>query len=89
MEDKFKKLGESYTEGVKNEETWSGIPIKTVYTPKDVEGLDYDTHIGDPGEYPFTRGIHPEMFKGRFWTKRELCGYGTPTDTNKRHYPAA
>jgi len=84
MEDKFKKLAESYTEGVKSEETWSRIPIKTVYTPKDAEGLDYDTHIGDPGEYPFTRGIHQEMFKGRFWTKRELCGYGTPTDTNKR-----
>ena len=84
MEDKFKKLTESYAEGVKREETWSRIPIKTVYTPKDVEDLDYDTSIGDPGEYPFTRGIHPEMFKGRFWTRRELCGYGTPTDTNKR-----
>ena len=84
MEDKFKKLTESYAEGAKSEETWSRIPIKTVYTPKDIEDLDYDTSIGDPGEYPFTRGIHPEMFKGRFWTRRELCGYGTPTDTNKR-----
>ncbi len=84
MEDKFKKLTESYAEGVKSEETWSRIPIKTVYTPKDIEDLDYDTSIGDPGEYPYTRGIHPEMFKGRFWTRRELCGYGTPTDTNKR-----
>ena len=84
MEDKFKKLTESYAEGVKSEETWSRIPIKTVYTPKDIEDLDYDTSIGDPGEYPFTRGIHPKMFKGRFWTRRELCGYGTPTDTNKR-----
>ena len=84
MEDKFKKLTESYAEGAKSEETWSRIPIKTVYTPKDVEDLDYDTSIGDPGEYPYTRGIHPEMFKGRFWTRRELCGYGTPTDTNKR-----
>ncbi len=84
MEDKFKKLAESYAEGVKSEETWSRIPIKTVYTPKDVEDLDYDTKIGDPGEYPYTRGIHPEMFKGRFWTRRELCGFGTPTDTNKR-----
>ena len=84
MEDKFKKLTESYAEGVKSEETWSRIPIKTVYTPKDIEDLDYDTSIGDPGEYPYTRGIHPEMFKGRFWTRRELCGYGTPTDTNQR-----
>jgi len=84
MEDKFKKLTESYAEGAKRAETWSRIPIKTVYTPKDIEDLDYDTSIGDPGEYPYTRGIHPEMFKGRFWTRRELCGYGTPTDTNKR-----
>jgi len=84
MEDKFKKLTESYAEGAKSAETWSRIPIKTVYTPKDIEDLDYDTSIGDPGEYPYTRGIHPEMFKGRFWTRRELCGYGTPTDTNKR-----
>ena len=84
MEDRFKRLTESYTEGVKSEETWSGIPIKTVYTPKDVAGLDYDRNIGNPGEYPYTRGIHPEMFKGRFWTRRELCGYGTPTDTNER-----
>jgi methylmalonyl-CoA mutase N-terminal domain/subunit len=84
MEDSFKKLAESYTEGAKSEETWSRIPIKTVYTPEDVDGLDYDKHIGDPGDYPFTRGIHKEMFKGRYWTKRELCGYGTPTDTNKR-----
>ena len=84
MEDRFKKVTESYAEGVKSEKTWSRIPIKTVYTPKDTEGLDYSTRVGDPGEYPFTRGIHPEMFKGRFWTRRELCGYGTPKDTNER-----
>jgi len=84
MADTFKKLAESYAEGVKSEETWSRIPIKTVYTPEDVQGLDYASTIGDPGAYPFTRGIHPEMFKGRFWTRRELCGYGTPADTNKR-----
>ncbi|MFC1859521.1 methylmalonyl-CoA mutase [Thermodesulfobacteriota bacterium] len=84
MEDRFKKLAESYAEGVKSDQTGSGIPIKTVYTPEDVDGFDYDKDLGDPGDYPFTRGIHKEMFKGRYWTKRELCGYGTPTDTNKR-----
>jgi len=84
MTDDFKKLAESYAEGVKREETWSKIPLKTVYTPEDTENLNYDKDIGNPGEYPYTRGIHPQMFKGRFWTRRELCGYGTPQDTNER-----
>lgn len=84
MDDSFKKVRESYAEGVKTDRTWSGIPIKTVYTPEDTRDLDYPSAIGDPGEYPYTRGIHPEMFKGRFWTRRELCGYGTPSDTNER-----
>jgi len=84
MEDQFKKLTESYSESVKRQETWSRTPIKTLYTPKDTVDIDYDKEIGDPGKYPFTRGIHPEMYKGRFWTRRELCGYGTPVDTNER-----
>jgi len=84
MEDRFKKLAESYREGVRSSETWSRIPIKGVYTPADVPSDHYAEQLGDPGQYPYTRGIHPEMFKGRFWTRRELCGYGTPTDTNER-----
>ena len=46
--------------------------------------MAYEKEIADPGTYPFTRGIHPNMFQGRLWTKREVCGYGTPEDTNKR-----
>ncbi len=84
MEDKFKKLTESYAEGVKRQETWSRTPIKSLYTPEDTSDIDYSKEIGNPGDYPFTRGIHPEMYKGRFWTRRELCGYGTPADTNDR-----
>lgn len=64
--------------------TESGIPIKTVYTPLDVEDQNYFSKIGMPGQYPFTRGIHFNMYRGRVWTMREFSGYGTPEDTNRR-----
>ncbi|MFA4910006.1 MAG: methylmalonyl-CoA mutase family protein [Desulfobacteria bacterium] len=84
MEDKFEKLEKAYYEGAKRLKTWSGFPVKEVYTPDDLSGIDYSKDIGNPGDYPYTRGIHSNMFRGRVWTKRELCGFGTPADTNKR-----
>ncbi len=84
MEDKFEKLEKAYYEGAKRLKTWSGFSVKEVYTPEDVNGIDYSKDIADPGDYPYTRGIHANMFRGRVWTKRELCGFGTPADTNKR-----
>ena len=63
--------------------TRSGIPVKTVYTPLDWNG-DYMEKLGLPGEYPFTRGIHPEMYRKRKWTIREFSGYGDAIETNKR-----
>ena len=62
----------------------SGIPIKDVYTPEDIKHLDYAKDISNPGEYPFVRGIHKNMYRGRVYTKRMLMGFGTPSDTNKR-----
>ncbi len=84
MEDKFEKLAKAYKEGTSRLKTWSGFEVKEVYKPSDMEGINYGRDIGAPGEYPFTRGIHADMFRGRIWTKREVCGYGTPEDVNSR-----
>ena len=62
----------------------AGIPVKPVYGPEDIRGLDYPRDLGDPGEYPFTRGIHPEMYRARVWTMRQYVGFGTPVETNAR-----
>ena len=63
--------------------TMSGISIKPLYTPDDVEG-SYDEKLGYPGEYPYTRGIHPNMYRGRLWTIRQFAGYGDAEETNRR-----
>ncbi|CAA9383915.1 MAG: Methylmalonyl-CoA mutase, partial [uncultured Rubrobacteraceae bacterium] len=63
--------------------TMSGVPIKPLYTPDDVEG-DYDEKLGYPGEYPYTRGVYPNMYRGRLWTVRQFAGFGDPEETNKR-----
>lgn len=64
----------------------SGIRVKPVYTPKDLEeiGFDYTKDLGDPGEYPFTRSLHPQGYRSRAWTTRQYTGFGTPEETNKR-----
>jgi len=64
--------------------TESGIPVKRLYTPLDLEGSDYVEDLGFPGAYPFTRGVYPTMFRGRLWTMRQYAGFGTAEDTNKR-----
>ena len=61
----------------------AGIPVKPVYGPEEVAG-DTERQIGRPGEYPFTRGIHPEMYRDRLWTMRQYVGFGTPAETNAR-----
>lgn len=64
--------------------TPSGIVLERLYTPEDVKGIDYERDIGYPGEYPFTRGIQPTMYRGRLWTMRQYAGFGTAEETNKR-----
>ena len=64
--------------------TPSGIPLERLYTPEDIEGMEYEREIGYPGELPFTRGVQPTMFRGRFWTMRQYAGFGTAEETNKR-----
>jgi len=66
-------------------ESTSGIEFKRIFTPLDVEDIDYVNDIGFPGGYPFTRGVQPTMYRGRFWTMRQYAGFGTAEDTNKRY----
>jgi len=67
--------------------TLSGVPVERLYTPSDFSDFDYARKLGDPGEYPFTRGIHRTMYRGRVWTMRQFSGFGSPEDTNQRlHY---
>src|SRR6187431_310510 len=61
----------------------SGLPIKTVYRPGD---LDYERDLNDPGLFPFTRGVQPTMYRGRLWTMRQYAGFGTAAETNKRFH---
>jgi methylmalonyl-CoA mutase, N-terminal domain len=63
--------------------TESGIEVKPVYRPEDVQG-SYDEKLGDPGEYPYTRGVYPSMYRGRPWTMRQYAGFGTARETNAR-----
>lgn len=63
----------------------SGRPIKALYTPLDLKDFDYGRDLGFPGQYPFTRGIHPTMYRGRLWTMRQFSGFGTAEDTNRRY----
>jgi methylmalonyl-CoA mutase N-terminal domain/subunit len=62
--------------------TLSGEPIRPLYTPEDVGG--FEERIGFPGEYPFTRGVYPSMYRGRLWTMRQFAGFGTAEETNER-----
>jgi methylmalonyl-CoA mutase N-terminal domain/subunit len=64
----------------------SGNTINTLYTPLDVADTDYRRDLGFPGEYPFTRGIHANMYRGRRWTMRQFAGFGTAEETNKRYH---
>src|SRR5262245_40125446 len=66
-------------------ETMAGLPVERLYTPADLpEGWSYQERLGHPGEYPFTRGVYPTMYRGRLWTMRMFAGFGRPEDTNRR-----
>lgn len=65
--------------------TTSHIPIKLLYTPIDSEAIDYEQNIGEPGNFPFTRGIQETMYRGRLWTMRQYAGFGDAEESNKRY----
>jgi len=64
----------------------SGESVKEMYTPLDIEDLDYNRDLSFPGEYPYTRGIRKDMYRGRLWTMRQFSGMGTPRQTNERYH---
>jgi len=64
--------------------TPGGVPVERLYSPKSCE-MDYDADLGSPGEFPFTRGVHPTMYRGRVWTMRQYAGFGTAAETNRRY----
>ena len=70
---------------MKDEKTSSGIPVDVVYGPDSVAWRDFDTEIGSPGEFPYTRGIQPTMYRGRLWTMRQYAGMGDAEESNKRY----
>ena len=65
--------------------TVSGRPVEALYSAPDVAEVDYDRDLGDPGRFPYTRGIHPAGYGGKLWTMRQFAGYGTPEETNARY----
>lgn len=65
--------------------TGSGSQVKQTYTPLDIAEIDYNTEIGYPGQYPFTRGVQPNMYRGRFWTMRQYAGFSTAEESNARY----
>jgi methylmalonyl-CoA mutase N-terminal domain/subunit len=83
-ENTYNKFTSKIPERKKDFNSASFHPVKPLYTPLDTTG-DYDTKIGYPGEYPFTRGIQPTMYRGRFWTMRQYAGFGTARESNERY----
>ncbi|MEW5725988.1 MAG: methylmalonyl-CoA mutase family protein, partial [Thermodesulfobacteriota bacterium] len=66
-------------------ETISGLPLKRLYTPEDLAGLDYERDLGFPGRFPYTRGVQPTMYRGRFWTMRQYAGFASARESNRRY----
>jgi methylmalonyl-CoA mutase, N-terminal domain len=83
---KLDKIFSSKPERLERFSTVSDREINRIYTPEDVRDSDFANDIGFPGEYPFTRGVQPSMYRGRFWTMRMFAGLGSAKDTNKRFH---
>ena len=66
--------------------TQSGLPIDPVYGPASRDGWDPAVELGEPGEFPFTRGVYPSMYTGRPWTMRQYAGFGTAAESNERYH---
>lgn len=79
-----RKIEQAYREVTTDNNTVSGIPVKEVYNPEDIAETNYHEDIGQPGEYPFTRGHHPLMYRGKLWNIREISGLSTPRKFNER-----
>jgi methylmalonyl-CoA mutase N-terminal domain/subunit len=71
---------------IRSPKSTSGFDFHAVYSPSDIEGRKFEAEIGWPGEYPYTRGVYPTMFLGKFWTMRQYAGFGDAEDTNRRYH---
>lgn len=83
-ENAYAKTAERFGERKDTSFRTSSTDVDPLYTPADVADIEYDRDLGYPGEYPFTRGIQPTMYRGRLWSIRQYAGYGTPDETNQR-----
>ncbi len=81
----LKKVLDRFPERRRDFKTLSDLPVERVYTPVDTADLDHEKDLGMPGEYPYTRGIQPTMYRGRLWTMRQYAGFGTAEESNKRY----
>src|SRR5246127_4209419 len=68
-----------------DQQTSSKIPVRPLYTPEDLSGNDLEERVGYPGQYPYTRGIQPTMYRGRLWTMRQYAGMGDAEESNRRY----
>ena len=82
--ERWRKKADAAPQRKTSYQTPSQIPVEPVYTPADLEQVDYVNDIGYPGEYPYLRGVHPSGYRGRRWTMRMFAGYGLPEETNAR-----
>ncbi len=69
-----------------DQQTESGLPLQTVYGPQDLSGFDPERALGEPGSFPYTRGVYPSMYTGRPWTMRQYAGFGTAKESNARYH---
>ena len=84
-ENKVEKSLDRFPERRKNFVTGSNVSVKRLYSPATIEDFDYDRDLGYPGQYPFTRGVQPTMYRGKFWTMRQYAGFATAEESNKRY----
>src|SRR5258708_6579485 len=66
-------------------QTSSGLELKNAFKPEDTQKIDYERDIADPGDFPFTRGIYPTMYRGRMWTIRQYAGFASAAESNRRY----
>ena len=81
-------LGKTLKRSPESKQTFtsiSGMPVERLYTPLDLAALDYNRDLGYPGEFPFTRGVQPTMYRGRYWTMRQYAGFGNAKESNERY----
>ena len=84
-EEEVKKTVQKYPERKSTFMTGGGVPVERLYTPENIKDLDYTEDLGFPGDYPYTRGVQPTMYRGRFWTMRQYAGYASAEESNERY----